>query len=29
MKYRMWSYKKMRKEKKTLVKIEDFKIYHW
>jgi len=30
MKYKTWSYKKMKKKKKmkTLVKIEDFKVHH-
>jgi len=27
-KYRTWSYKKMRKKKKTFVKVEDFKVYY-
>jgi len=27
-KYRTWSYKKTRKKKKSLVKVEDFKMHH-
>jgi len=27
-KYRTWSYKKMRKKRQTLVKVESFKMHH-
>jgi len=27
--YRTWFYTKMKRKKKTLVKIEDFKTHHW
>jgi len=30
MRYRAWSYKKMKKKKKKiLVKVEDFKMHQW
>jgi len=27
-KYRTWSYKKMKKKKKTIVNVENFKVHH-